>query len=316
MRIHKALFLLILLPLTILADAHIFVYHRFGDPKHASTNTSIEVLRAEFDYFKQHGYEVVPLSTLYDAFQNKKPVNPKWVVLTIDDSYKSFYENGLKIFKEYGYPFTLFVYIEATDKGYGDFMTWDQIREVSKYGEIGLHSYGHHHMVSMTADEVKKDTRLALTSFQKELGYPPRYYAYPFGEYDTTTRKAIESFGFDLIINQNSGAIDHQSDPMDLDRTALTGENLVAQKLRIKTLPTRWISPTSWPKHGKLKSIHATIPTEIKKIEYYVSGHGWTRATVNDGQVNITPDLKLKFNRSRIFLKHGNRQSSMILVKP
>lgn len=297
------------------ADAHIFVYHRFGDPEHASTNTSLEVLRAEFDYFRNNGYKVIPLSTLAEAFRTKKPIDPKWVVLTIDDSYKSFYDNGLPLFKAYGYPFTLFVYVEATDRKYRDFMNWEQIREAARYGEIGHHSYGHHHMVSLDAEAIRKDTEQGIASFEHHLGYRPKYYAYPYGEYDPKVQRVIASLGFDLIINQNSGAVDAQSDPHDLDRTALTGENTVARKLRIKTLPTTWISPKSWPLHGKLKTIHATIPKNVTTLEYYVSGYGWHRIKAYDGVVKTEVDLPLKQKRSRLFLKEGNRQSSIILVK-
>ena len=311
----RKLILLALLTFTVWANAHIFVYHRFGDSEHASTNTSLEILRAEFEYFKNNGYTVIPLSQLADAFKNNTPIDPKWVVLTIDDSYKSFYENGLPLFKEYGYPFTLFFYIEATEKHYRDYMTLEQIKECSKYGEIGLHSYGHEHMVSMTADAIREDTRKGIAYFETYLGYRPKYYAYPFGEYDEKVRSIVESFGFELIINQNSGAIDNHSDPHDLDRTALTGENSVARKLRIKTLPTTWIAPRSWPADGKLKTIHATIPKNITNLEYYVSGYGWQRVKAHDGEVKAETDLPLKFERTRIFLKQGNRQSSIILVK-
>jgi poly-beta-1,6-N-acetyl-D-glucosamine N-deacetylase len=315
MLLLRRLALLALLPLTIWADAHIFVYHRFGDPKHASTNTSVETLRQEFEYFKQNGYTVIPLSALADAYKQNKPIDPKWVVLTIDDAYKSFYENGLPLFREYGYPFTLFVYVEATEQHYGDYMSWEQLKETRKYGELGLHSYGHPHLVSLSDEAVHEDTRKAFDSYKTHLGEAPRYYAYPYGEYDADVRKEIASFGFDLIINQNSGAIDGQSDPHDLDRTALTGENTVAQKLKIKTLPTRWHTPASWPADGKLKTIHATIPDTIKSLEYYVSGYGWTRVKAVDGEVKISTDLKLTRDRTRILLKQGHRQSSIILVK-
>ena len=297
------------------ADAHIFVYHRFGDAKHASTNTSLETLRAEFEYFRDNGYKVVPLSTLAEAFKEGRPIDPKWVVLTIDDSYQSFYDNGLPLFKEFSYPFTLFVYIEATQRRYRDYMSWEQIKEAGQYGEIGLHSFGHHHMVSLSPDAIREDTLKGIEIFESRLGQKPRYYAYPYGEYDAKVRSVVESFGFDLIINQNSGAVDAQSDPHDLDRTALTGANTVKQKLRIQTLPTRWISPSSWPHEGKLKTIHATIPEQITDLEYYVSGHGWHRVKAHDGEVKTEVNLPLKFDRTRVFLKQGHRQSSIILVK-
>lgn len=304
-----------LLPLVVWADAHIFVYHRFNDSGHASTNTSSKVLRAEFEYLKQKNYEVIPLSTLDDALKNNKPIQDNWVVLTIDDSYKSFYHNGLPLFKEYDYPFTLFIYIEATEKNYGDFMNWKQILETQKYGELGLHSYRHLHLVSLTTEQIKQDTLKARNSFKQHLGKRPKYYAYPFGEFDPRVQAAIKSFHFNLILNQNSGSVDHQSDPYDLDRTALTGENLIKQKLRIKTLPTIWLTPRKWPKNGKIKKIHATIPSDVTDLEYYLSGYGWRRIKAVNGIINETVDLPLKFKRNRLFLKQNERQSSIILVK-
>lgn len=304
-----------LLPLFVWADAHIFVYHRFDDSKHASTNTSVDILRAEFEYLKQNSYEVISLSTLNDALKNNKPIQDNWVILTIDDSYKSFYHNGLPVFKEYGYPFTLFVYIEATEKNYGDFMSWEQIREAQKYGEIGLHSYRHSHLVSMTTEKIRQDTQRAYNSFEQHLGKRPKYYAYPFGEFNSRVQAAIKSFNFNLILNQNSGAVDNQSDPHDLDRTALTGENLIKQKLRITTLPTTWLTPKRWPKDGKIKKIHATIPSDVTDLEYYLSGYGWQRIKAVKGVINETVDMPLKFRRNRLFLKQKERQSSIILVK-
>jgi hypothetical protein len=41
------------------ADAHIFIYHRFNDSRYPTTNTTLEELRKEFDYFKKNGYEVI-----------------------------------------------------------------------------------------------------------------------------------------------------------------------------------------------------------------------------------------------------------------
>lgn len=311
----KALSSFAFLPLLAWGDAHIFVYHRFDDPKHASASTSTEVLRTEFEYFKENGYKVIPLKRLLHALETGEAIDDKWVVLTIDDGYKSFYRNGLPLFKEYGYPFTLFVYVEATEKGYNDYMTWKEIREAQTYGEIGLHCYDHHHMVSLSSEAIEKDTRKGLNAFQKHLGYRPQYYAYPYGEYDARVRSTIAAFGFGLILNQNSGAVDARSDKLDLDRTALTGENTLRQKLRIKTLQAKWIAPENWPKDGKLKTIHATIPANVTDLEYYVSGYGWNRAKAKKGEVDIAIDLPLKMDRTRLFLKQGHRQSSIILVK-
>ena len=311
----RGLLFLALLPLVLFADAHIFVFHRFGDDRHPATDTAVAVLRAEFDYLKTHGYEVIPLSRLAKALKNGEPIDNKWVVLTIDDSYKSFYENGLPVFKEYGYPFALFVYVEATDKGYRDFMNWEQVREAAKYGEIGLHGYGHRHETQLSDADLKEDTRRGLLSFAKQLRTVPRYYAYPYGEYDAEVKNVISGYGFELILNQNSGAVNARSDRLDLDRTALTGDNTIARKLRIERLDAEWISPKRWPAGGRLKEIHAKIAPTYTTAELYITGHGWHRVPVKNGVISETADVQLKEPRSRIFLKVGRKQNGIILVK-
>ncbi len=311
----RSLFLAALSFLTLWGDAHIFVYHRFGDDAHASANTSIQTLNTQFEYFKTHGYEVVEMRRLAEALHQHKPIPDNWVVLTIDDGYRSFYQNGLPVFKKYGYPFTLFVYVEATQKGYGDFMSWEELRQSAAYGEIALHSYSHAHMTSMGTQDILKETQEARAIFKHEMGFDARYYAYPYGEYKHETQKAIKTFGFDLICNQNSGAVNEKSDPYDLDRTALTGDVTLAPKLSVRALDTLWLEPKKYPKNGNLKSIHAKIAPTIAQVEYYVSGYGWERVGVHNGDVNITFNKPLKFSRNRIFLKSGHYQSSIILVK-
>ena len=311
----KSALLLALFSLTLWADAHLFVYHRFGDAKHASTNTSLHVLEKQFKYFKEHNYKVIPLKQLNQALQQGKKIPDNWVVFCIDDSYKSFYTNGLSLFKKYNYPFTLFVYIEATEKGYGDFMTWKQIREASMFGEIGLHSYAHKHMVSMSPEAIKKDTSKALKSFEYNMGFKPKYYAYPYGEFDESVEKSIASFGFDLILNQNVGAVSDKSPLHSLDRIALTGDVKLKTKLRIKYLDATWFSPKSYPKNAKLNKIHVTMSPSIKKAELYVSGGGWEHIKVKEGVFKNTKTYLLKLRRTRVIIKSGNAYTSKIIVK-
>lgn len=311
----KTALLVALVSITLYADAHLFVYHRFGDDKHSSTNTSLEVLKKQFEYFKNNDYEVISLNKLNTALKTKQKIPDNWVVLCIDDSYKSFYTNGLALFKEYNYPFTLFVYIESTDKSYGDFMTWEQIREASKYGELGLHSYAHEHMVSMSPQEILKDTDRALASFEKQMKYRPKYYAYPYGEYDSDVKKTISSYGFDMILNQNVGAVSEKSPVDDLDRIALTGDVSLKQKLRIKFLPATWYQPISYPENGKLNNIHVTIPSSISKAELFVSGGEWEYIKVKDGTIKSSKPYPLKLSRTRVIIKSGNAYTSKIIVK-
>ena len=305
--------------LSLWADAHIFVYHRFGDTKHQSTNTSIEVLKKEFEYFKTNGYKVITLSKLVKTIKEGKTIPDNWVVLTIDDSYKSFYKNGLPVFKKYGYPFTLFVYTKATEAGYGDFMTWKQINEAKKYGELGFHSHTHPHMVSKSSKDLKKDFDFGLKLMQKRTGVKPKYFAYPYGEYDELTKSIAKEYGFEAIMNQNVGAVSKLSDIFDIDRIALTGKTNLKSKLKIKFLPATWIEPKNYPNDGIVKTIHIKIdtPVKTKKAQLYITGYGWQWVTIKNNRVKVKLDKPLKNRRSRLILKLDNDKiSTKILVKP
>jgi len=298
----------------IYPNAHIFVYHRFGDSKHQSTNTSLKELRKEFNYFKDNGYKVVTVSDLAKLIKENKKIPDNYVALNIDDSYKSFYQNGLPLFKEFNYPFTLFVYVEASKRGYRDFMSFDEIRDVAKYGEIGLHSYSHPHLTTLTSKEVKKDTQKALDIFEKELGFRPKGYAYPYGEFDSSTQKDIKSFKFEYICNQNSGAISKFSSVYDLDRVALVGDTNVKPKFKIKALDVKWHNIKI--DKNRIKKVILSTHSEIKKAQLYISGHGWQRVRLIDGKLDISIDKKMKFKRTRVILKtYDNRQSSKLLMR-
>lgn len=298
----RVLLLLAISYLYILADAHIFVYHRFGDAKHASTNTSIEELEKEFQYFKDNNYEVVKLEQIIEKVKNKEAVPSNWVALTIDDSYKSFYDNGLPIFKKYNYPFSLAVYVKATQKGYQDFMSWEEVKEASKYGSISLHSYDHPHLTKLSAQEIKEDTQKGIELFQQHLGYKPSIYVYPYGEYNEQVAQAIKSFGFDAILNQNNGSVNERSDVQDINRIALVGEVNIKQKLRYNTLDVQWMEPKAYPKDNILKRVVAKVDPKIKNIKLYVTGSTWKDINVKNGIIDEVVNIELKKSRVRVVL--------------
>jgi poly-beta-1,6-N-acetyl-D-glucosamine N-deacetylase len=312
----RAFFTLIFIAANLAANAHIFVYHRFGDPKHASTNISIEKLTSDFNYLKENGYHVIPLQELTTLIKNKKPIPKKTVVLTIDDSYKSFYHNGLPLFKKFKYPFTLFVYTQATQDKYGDFMTWKQLRDSAQYGELGLHSHTHAHLTTLTTKEIKKDTKKALELFIKGVGFRPLSYVYPFGEFDKHVYEAIKSFNFHTICNQNRGAIDNKSSIYDLDRIAIGEDTSVKSVLKIAPLHVDWYPLQENVEDTILTKIEANIKhVSSKKIELYLTGYGWQYIPIKDGIIAHKLDLPLKKSRNRVILKYGNRQSTQLIMR-
>ena len=71
----------------------------------------------------------------------------KKILITIDDGFKSFYNEAWPYLKENNIPFILFVSTQPVGK-YG-YMTWDEIKEIekSKFGFIGHHSHTHEYLL-------------------------------------------------------------------------------------------------------------------------------------------------------------------------
>jgi len=301
--------LLFLIPIFLLADAHIFVLHRIDDNRYPSTNTSKEELIKYFEYLKKHNYKVVTLSTLIKMQKQNLPLD-KVVVFTIDDGYKSFYKNGLPLFKKYNYPFTLFVYVKATNEKWGDFMTWEQVKKSSEFGEIGIHSYAHPHLAKLSNKEIIKDTKKAIEVFKKNIGFIPNMYAYPYGEYNKRVKEIINRY-FKIIANQNPGAFDKSTPIDDIDRIALTGKVNIKNKLKIKVLKIKNLQIKK--ENNIIKKISGNVDKKI--VDIYITDLGWKRVKVKNGYFKYYPNFKLKRYRNRVIIRYNYEMISKLILK-
>jgi len=234
----KPLIASILLCASLFADAHIFCYHRFDDPKpnYKHTNISSAKFKEQLTLLKKEGYKFASLSSVISSVKAKKTIQDKIAVITIDDAYRSFYEKAFPILKEQKIPFTLFVYTKAIDEGYRDYMNWNEIKEISKYGEAQLHSNAHKDLTKLTKEELAEDTKKATESFFKNLGHKPTKYAYPFGLYNLEVKNHLKSAGFEAILTVDGGAVNEGSDIFQLERIAVSGETDFKTAIGVKPL--------------------------------------------------------------------------------
>ena len=191
------------------------MYHRFNENKYPSTNIRMNIFKKHIEIIKNSNYNFSNPHRLNEFFDSPK-LNKK-ILLTIDDAFKSFYEEAWPFLKENKIPFILFVSTEPVGKkGY---MTWDQVREIQSenFVLIGHHSHSHEYLIDQTREKFIADIKKANKKFLQELGYVPKLFSYPFGEYSKFMRDYI-SQNFDFAFGQHSGVIDLNKDRFELPR--------------------------------------------------------------------------------------------------
>jgi peptidoglycan/xylan/chitin deacetylase (PgdA/CDA1 family) len=291
------------------------MYHRFNDDRYPSTNTANSELKEQFTYLKDNNYTVVPLKAITDKLSANESIPDKWIAITIDDGYKSFL-NALEIFKEFEYPFSIFVYAQATEQKYPDFMTWEELKSLEKFnGSLEFHSYAHPHSTRLNEKALKDDFEKGLELFKNKVGHAPDFYSYPYGEFDENVKNTAKEFGFSAIFNQNNGAVDNTSDIYDLDRLAIVGKTDLKTLLNFEVLEAQWNEPKSFPKDSNLTKISVKTASNATKAKLYITNIGWLDVKVKDGVVEETIGQKLTNQRTRIILKVGDKTSTKIIVK-
>jgi peptidoglycan/xylan/chitin deacetylase (PgdA/CDA1 family) len=246
---------LVLMPtLGSAGQVNAFIYHRFDDQRYPSTNIAADIFARQLEYLRDQQIPVVSTRDISGRIARGEELPAHAVMLTVDDSYRSFYEVGMPLIRRYAVPVSLFVNTDAV--GTPGYMTWDEIRAVVQDGvEIGNHTANHAYLVEMEAGEtlaawrqrVRADIEKAQDVFAKELGFRPEIFAYPYGEYAPEVIEILRDLGFIVAYAQQSGVIDGHQDPLILPRFPMGGpfatlEDFIA-KARMRPLPVREQEP-------------------------------------------------------------------------
>ncbi|MEJ2575087.1 MAG: polysaccharide deacetylase family protein [Gammaproteobacteria bacterium] len=216
LRLVLMLWGLVLAPWAQAADhAAILLYHHINSETPPSTSVSPAVFRRHLDFLAARGYSVLPLSRILTTLVKGGSLPDKAVAITFDDAYRSVLTTAAPLLEKHGWPFTVFVSTQAVDDGYGDYLSWDDLRELIRAGaEIGNHSYSHAHLVRHRAGEsdqqwrarVEADIRRPQRDLHDRLGVTPTLFSYPYGEYTAELQRIVGSLGY-FGIAQQSGAV-------------------------------------------------------------------------------------------------------------
>ena len=240
------------------------MYHRFEENKYPSTNIRIKDFSEHIKIIEENNIIFINPKNFETNLKNNKLTRK--ILLTIDDGFLSFYKNAWPLLKEKKIPFILFV--STREVGAYNYMTWDQIKEISKedFVEIGNHSHTHEYLADESNDLIREDIAKSISIFKKNLGKNSDFFSYPFGEYSNDFKKIIKDFGFKYAFGQHSGVMDETKDFYELPRYPINEKygEIKRFKSLVKTLPFKY--KKIYPEEKYL--LQAKNPPKVK-IEFF-----------------------------------------------
>lgn len=314
--------------------ATVLIYHRFGEDKYPSTNIGVERFREQLEYLKTNDYKVISLEQLVHYLSEGTELPEKSVVITIDDGYRSVYDNAWPLLRTYGYPFTVFLYAKATENKHWNYLTWDQVKEMAAGGvDFQNHGFSHNHMAfkpsGMNMNEyrawIKADLEVSTGILSEKLEEKPVFFAVPYGEYNKTLLNEIRSFGYKAILLQDPGSVSSHTDPFAIPREPIlgtdwstidhfqavlervdlpiTGEIPVAGQLSIAE-PERFGAQLLYPE----RYIPGTLGI-------YVSEWGWQKAEIEGSFASIPNSRLLSRKINRVALSGREKKSGRTAIR-
>ena len=295
------------------------MYHRFEENKYPSTNIKINDFKEHLKIIEDNKISFVDPKNFEDELlKNKKQ---RKILLTIDDGFSSFYENAWPILKKKKIPFILFV--NTREVGSFNYMTWDQIKEISKenFVEIGNHSHSHEYLVDESDSVIREDIKKSILIFEDKLGKNSKFFSYPFGEYSLNFKEIIKSLKFKYAFGQHSGVLDETKDLFELPRFPINEKYGEIKRFTslMKTLPFKY--QNIYPDEKYLlenknpPNVKITFYKDIKNLKsltcYSNEGDEWRQSDIKFENANtLLININEKFVGERGRINCSLRDSS------
>lgn len=277
-------------------QANVFIYHRFDDSRFPSTNISGRDFQAHLEILQRQGFTVLTLGQIVDRIKSGESLPQRCAAISVDDAYRSFMTSGWPLLKSFGYPATLFVSTDLV--GGGDYLDWQELKTLRDAGvELGNHSASHAYLLDRRKEKdwqavVEADIRRAQQAFASNLGFRPRLFAYPYGEFSPELVELVRQAGFDAAFGQQSGVLTPEQDLFRLPRFPMggdyTGVGEFKEKLMMKHLPVRVVAPESSvvevENPPKLVFSLADGPYDRRTLRCYIPGQPDCRVTAVSGE--------------------------------
>lgn len=193
-------------------------------------NNNITIETSEFtrhmQIIKDLGYTVVTIEDLVEYIKGQRTLPEKSVVISFDDGYLSNTYYAAPILRQFGYKATIFAIMEPFVHGSHEpnyitdalqRFTPADLEQNKDVFTVHCHTYNNHkQLTTQTYNFVLQDLMLSQND------YRTRFFAYPYGDYNATVKKAVQDAGFEAAFTTVERNVVVGDDLFELPRRTIT----------------------------------------------------------------------------------------------
>jgi peptidoglycan/xylan/chitin deacetylase (PgdA/CDA1 family) len=186
------------------AKVMVLCYHRFEDNPHDALAIAPAEFRTQMQQLKDAGIQVITMKDLLAWRRGERSIPSKSAVITIDDGYVSGYTVAWPILKEFGYPFTMFIYTNYVNVG-GKSITWAMLEDMRDAGvDIESHTVSHHDLRHAPKGQdyttwLHNELYTSKDILEQKLGIKIVAFAFPYGTHNEVVRKMALEAGYQAL---------------------------------------------------------------------------------------------------------------------
>ncbi len=301
-------------------------YHNFSETKPVTEMLlRTSELRSQMEAIRNSPYSVISMQEFLEWRFGTRLLPEECILITLDDGWKSVYTDAYPIFKEYGYPFHLFLYTDYLH-GKGESMNHDMIREMLQNGaSIGSHSHTHpypsdwnkHRALGEDAyyEFIDKEIGESKVKLDKLFG-TVNTYCYPGGFNDQEMLSRLPSYGYVAAFTVIPGKATSTEIPFQIHRYMVFGTDpsifnnamdfsvaevgsAISTGSQPGTLPKNTAKPPFAVTPQPDSTVSCTIPAitaqlssvpgiNMSTVRMRVSSFGHVRPTINTAERTVT----------------------------
>ncbi len=193
----------------------VLCYHQIRDWKPTDSKVSRTYIvppaafAAQMRMLADSGYHTITPDQLYAYLISGARLPEKPIMLSFDDTDLDQYTVGYPEMKKYGFKGVFFIMTVSLGKPH--YMSSDQVRTLSDEGNIiGSHTWDHHNVKKYEGKDWITQLDKPTRQLEQITGKSIRYFAYPFGLWNTAAFPELKKRGFVAAFQLNE-----KPDPTD-----------------------------------------------------------------------------------------------------